>query len=107
MVLLFVLILLGREACLPGFSRRKTLYCGPQIQVIIEVQQSTVVFSYFYMTQTSKTHLCFSDYLAAVDRWMGKLLPRVKPYLYQSGGPIISVQVSCCFCRTGAFFLHV
>ncbi|XP_008314878.1 beta-galactosidase [Cynoglossus semilaevis] len=33
------------------------------------------------------------DYLAAVDRWMGKLLPRVKPYLYQSGGPIISVQV--------------
>ncbi|XP_034448858.1 beta-galactosidase [Hippoglossus hippoglossus] len=33
------------------------------------------------------------DYIAAVDRWMGKLLPMMKPYLYQNGGPIISVQV--------------
>ncbi|CAN9510342.1 unnamed protein product [Ophioblennius macclurei] len=33
------------------------------------------------------------DYIAAVDRWMGKLLPLMKPYLYQNGGPIISVQV--------------
>ncbi|XP_074844316.1 beta-galactosidase isoform X2 [Carettochelys insculpta] len=34
-----------------------------------------------------------SDYLAAVGRWMGVLLPRMKPYLYQNGGPIIMVQV--------------
>ncbi|XP_073333127.1 beta-galactosidase-like [Pagrus major] len=33
------------------------------------------------------------DYLAAVDKWMGKLLPMMKPYLYQNGGPIITVQV--------------
>ncbi|XP_047435660.1 beta-galactosidase [Mugil cephalus] len=33
------------------------------------------------------------DYIAAVDTWMGKLLPMIKPYLYQNGGPIISVQV--------------
>uniref|UniRef100_A0A671UKL3 Beta-galactosidase n=1 Tax=Sparus aurata TaxID=8175 RepID=A0A671UKL3_SPAAU len=33
------------------------------------------------------------DYLAAVDRWMGKLLSLMKPYLYQNGGPIITVQV--------------
>nr|XP_019955827.1 PREDICTED: beta-galactosidase [Paralichthys olivaceus] len=33
------------------------------------------------------------DYIAAVDRWMGKLLPLMKPFLYQNGGPIISVQV--------------
>lgn len=33
------------------------------------------------------------DYIAAVDKWMGKLLPLMKPYLYQNGGPIISVQV--------------
>ncbi|KAM9770520.1 beta-galactosidase [Menidia menidia] len=33
------------------------------------------------------------DYIAAVDKWMGKLLPMMKPYLYQNGGPIISVQV--------------
>uniref|UniRef100_A0A3B4BLL7 Uncharacterized protein n=1 Tax=Periophthalmus magnuspinnatus TaxID=409849 RepID=A0A3B4BLL7_9GOBI len=29
----------------------------------------------------------------AVDRWMGKLLPMIKPYLYENGGPIITVQV--------------
>ncbi|KAL6466600.1 hypothetical protein MHYP_G00244040 [Metynnis hypsauchen] len=34
-----------------------------------------------------------ADYIAAVDRWMGKLLPTIKPYLYQNGGPIITVQV--------------
>lgn len=33
------------------------------------------------------------DYLAAVDRWMGQLLPMMKPFLYQNNGPIISVQV--------------
>ncbi|NP_001017547.1 beta-galactosidase precursor [Danio rerio] len=33
------------------------------------------------------------DYLAAVDKWMGKLLPIIKRYLYQNGGPIITVQV--------------
>ncbi|MED6234651.1 Beta-galactosidase [Ataeniobius toweri] len=34
-----------------------------------------------------------ADYIAAVDKWMGKLLPMMKPYLYQNGGPIITVQV--------------
>ncbi|KAF6738351.1 Beta-galactosidase [Oryzias melastigma] len=33
------------------------------------------------------------DYVAAVDNWMGKLLPMMQPYLYQNGGPIITVQV--------------
>ncbi|XP_005383692.2 PREDICTED: beta-galactosidase [Chinchilla lanigera] len=33
------------------------------------------------------------DYLAAVDRWLGVLLPKMKPLLYQNGGPIITVQV--------------
>ncbi|XP_070684297.1 beta-galactosidase [Pempheris klunzingeri] len=33
------------------------------------------------------------DYVAAVDKWMGKLLPMMKPYLYQNGGPVITVQV--------------
>ncbi|MCI4394758.1 hypothetical protein PGIGA_G00172300 [Pangasianodon gigas] len=33
------------------------------------------------------------DYLAAVDKWMAKLLPMMKRYLYQNGGPIITVQV--------------
>uniref|UniRef100_A0A8C0UVP8 Beta-galactosidase n=1 Tax=Cyanistes caeruleus TaxID=156563 RepID=A0A8C0UVP8_CYACU len=34
-----------------------------------------------------------SDYLEAVERWMGVLLPKMRPYLYQNGGPIIMVQV--------------
>ncbi|XP_064419961.1 beta-galactosidase-1-like protein isoform X1 [Latimeria chalumnae] len=33
------------------------------------------------------------DYLHAVDSWLGELLPRVKHWLYQNGGNIISVQV--------------
>ncbi|XP_027703623.1 beta-galactosidase isoform X2 [Vombatus ursinus] len=33
------------------------------------------------------------DYLKAVDNWLGILLPKMKPYLYQNGGPIITVQV--------------
>ncbi|NP_001015958.1 beta-galactosidase precursor [Xenopus tropicalis] len=33
------------------------------------------------------------DYLQAVDNWMGVFLPKMKPFLYHNGGPIISVQV--------------
>ena len=32
-------------------------------------------------------------YIAAVDRWMSVLLPKLKPLLYANGGPIIAVQV--------------
>ncbi|NXX42463.1 BGAL galactosidase, partial [Tricholaema leucomelas] len=34
-----------------------------------------------------------SDYLAAVEKWMGVLLPKMRPHLYQNGGPIVMVQV--------------
>ncbi|KAL1782285.1 beta-galactosidase [Sigmodon hispidus] len=33
------------------------------------------------------------DYLMAVDKWLAVLLPKMKPLLYQNGGPIITVQV--------------
>uniref|UniRef100_A0A7M4EQ12 Beta-galactosidase n=1 Tax=Crocodylus porosus TaxID=8502 RepID=A0A7M4EQ12_CROPO len=33
------------------------------------------------------------DYLESVDKWMGVFLPKMKPLLYQNGGPIIMVQV--------------
>ncbi|XP_042331102.1 beta-galactosidase isoform X2 [Sceloporus undulatus] len=33
------------------------------------------------------------DYLAAVESWMGVLLPKMRLHLYQNGGPIIMVQV--------------
>ncbi|KAG8521611.1 Beta-galactosidase, partial [Galemys pyrenaicus] len=32
-------------------------------------------------------------YLEAVDKWLGVLLPKMRPLLYQNGGPIITVQV--------------
>ena len=33
------------------------------------------------------------NYLSLVDAWMSKLLPLVKPLLYENGGPVITVQV--------------
>ena len=32
-------------------------------------------------------------YLALVDKWLSVLLPKMKPLLYENGGPIITVQV--------------
>ncbi len=42
-----------------------------------------------------KMHLRSSDpdYLEHVDRWFDVLLPKVAPYLYQRGGPVVMVQV--------------
>ncbi|CAF0778296.1 unnamed protein product [Rotaria sordida] len=34
-----------------------------------------------------------SVYLNAVTRWMSVLLPKIRPLLYNNGGPVISVQV--------------
>lgn len=44
--------------------------------------------------------LCITDYLTAVEKWMGVLLPKMKPHLYHNGGPIIMVQVT--FWKTNA-----
>lgn len=33
------------------------------------------------------------NYMNAVRRWFDQLLPRISPYLYKNGGPIITVQV--------------
>ena len=42
-----------------------------------------------------KMQLRSSDpaYLQHVDRWFDVLLPKVAPYLYQRGGPVVMVQV--------------
>lgn len=32
-------------------------------------------------------------YMSKVDKWFSILLPKLKPYLYSNGGPIIMVQV--------------
>lgn len=42
---------------------------------------------------TVAAHPVFADYLAAVDKWLAVLLPKMKRLLYQNGGPIITVQV--------------
>ncbi len=34
------------------------------------------------------------NYMAAVNTWFDVLLPKFKPYMYQNGGPIITVQVN-------------
>ncbi|KAJ4806944.1 Beta-galactosidase [Rhynchospora pubera] len=34
-----------------------------------------------------------STYLSLVERWWGVLLPKIRPLLYQNGGPIIMIQV--------------
>ncbi|KFP98171.1 Beta-galactosidase, partial [Haliaeetus albicilla] len=46
-----------------------------------------------FVTVTSFLGSSDSDYLAAVEKWMGVLLPKMRPHLYQNGGPIIMVQV--------------
>jgi beta-galactosidase len=33
------------------------------------------------------------QYMAEVERWFAVLMPKLKPFLYQNGGPIITVQV--------------
>ncbi|XP_078085304.1 beta-galactosidase-like [Mustelus asterias] len=48
-----------------------------------------------WLLQNSTINLRSSDpdYLAAVDKWFSILLPKMKPLMYQNGGPIISFQV--------------
>lgn len=42
---------------------------------------------------TIKLRTSDPGYLFYVDTWLGVLLPKMKPLLYENGGPIISVQV--------------
>ncbi|XP_028397866.1 beta-galactosidase-like [Dendronephthya gigantea] len=48
-----------------------------------------------WLLRNSSMVLRSSDhaYLSAVTSWMNVLLPKLKPYLYANGGPIIAVQV--------------
>ncbi|KFU97600.1 Beta-galactosidase, partial [Pterocles gutturalis] len=62
------------------------LRAGPYICAEWDMVQSFVTVISFLGSSDS-------DYLAAVEKWMGVLLPKMKPHLYQNGGPIIMVQV--------------
>jgi len=33
------------------------------------------------------------SYITEVDAWIKVLMPKIKPLLYQNGGPVIMVQV--------------
>ncbi|XP_063723387.1 beta-galactosidase-like [Symsagittifera roscoffensis] len=48
----------------------------------------------WFLRQNSDVILRSSDptYLSYVDAWMDELLPKLEPYLYNNGGPIITVQ---------------
>lgn len=48
-----------------------------------------------WLLQNESIVLRSSDpgYLAVVDKWLGVILPKMKPLLYQNGGPIITVQL--------------
>eukprot|EP00884_Botryococcus_braunii_P022552 jgi/Botrbrau1/8981/Bobra.0148s0087.1 len=43
--------------------------------------------------RTMKLRTNDPDYIRLVDRWWNVLLPKLKPYLYEHGGPIVMVQV--------------
>ncbi|KAM6376127.1 beta-galactosidase isoform 2-T4 [Alca torda] len=68
------------EVFLHGCWRRNLLFSD----LLIQVEASK---------RTSKNTLQQQDYLAAVEKWMGVLLPKMRPHLYHNGGPIIMVQV--------------
>lgn len=44
-------------------------------------------------TSVSVRNVNDATYMSAVESWMGVLLPKIKPLLYNNGGPIIMVQV--------------
>ncbi|XP_055686749.1 beta-galactosidase-like [Lutzomyia longipalpis] len=52
-------------------------------------------FPYWLLTKYPKIQLRTfdSDYLREVEKWYGVLMPKMQPYLYGNGGPIIMVQV--------------
>ncbi|DBB15766.1 TPA: hypothetical protein ACH3X3_003968 [Trebouxia sp. C0006] len=51
--------------------------------------------SQIWVVGGGKMHLRSSDpdYLEHVDRWFDVLLPKVAPYVYQRGGPVVMVQL--------------
>ncbi|KFV92375.1 Beta-galactosidase, partial [Eurypyga helias] len=68
------------------------LRAGPYICAEWDMVQPFVT-AISFLGKALKYILCITDYLAAVEKWMGVLLPKMRPHLYQNGGPIIMVQV--------------
>lgn len=84
----------GGAACL---AAQEEGHCAAVLRCRWGLKKKTVEWWHVTMvTRCSTTLTIFfvPDYIAAVDKWMGKLLPMMKPFLYQNGGPIITVQVS-------------
>ncbi|KFR03751.1 Beta-galactosidase, partial [Opisthocomus hoazin] len=73
------------------------LRAGPYICAEWDMVQPFVTVISFLGKKAEKSRniytLCITDYLAAVEKWMGVLLPKMRPHLYQNGGPVIMVQV--------------
>ncbi|KFQ21958.1 Beta-galactosidase, partial [Merops nubicus] len=69
------------------------LRAGPYICAEWDMVQPFVTVISFLGTVVTHLYWCIADYLAAVEKWMGVLLPKMRPHLYENGGPIIMVQV--------------
>ena len=67
--------------------------CTSDPVMILTIRPTSVILQ---VVGGGKMHLRSSDpdYLEHVDRWFDVLLPKVAPYLYQRGGPVVMVQVS-------------
>ena len=44
-------------------------------------------------TDTIRPRSSEANYIYAVNRWFNYLLPKLLPYLYKNGGPIITIQI--------------
>ncbi|XP_023235780.1 beta-galactosidase-like isoform X2 [Centruroides sculpturatus] len=66
-------------------------------------------FPYWLLREKPNIVLRSSDntYLKYVDKWLGVLLPLIKPYLYENGGPIITVQVENEYGQHGCDFEYM
>ena len=61
----------------------------------IDAERDMGGFPYWLLSINPQIKLRTSDqsYLAQVEKWFSVLLPKIKPLLYNNGGPIIMVQV--------------
>lgn len=52
-------------------------------------------FPYWLMRENPHMKIRTKDpeYIKYVDKWLNYLLPKVKPFLYENGGPVIMVQI--------------
>jgi hypothetical protein len=90
---------LGRTASLASLAEARYAFADKRPWYVFTVWKSEIQFniSKFYGKQLNKLssslYVFTIEYVYFVSRWFDVLLPKVKPYLYENGGPIIMIQV--------------